>query len=230
MVSLESAVIARFEHHGEKFEILVDPNLAYLFKTGRKQDMNNILAVEEVFSDAKKGERPGSEAVKKAFGTTDVYEVAKIILAKGEIQLTTEQRRKMLEEKTKKIIAILARECIDPRTNAPHPPQRIERAFEEARVHIDAFKDAEAQIKDVVDALRMILPMKFEKARIAVKIPPEFAPKAYGVLKEFSIQKEEWQGNGSLIAVVEMPAGMQAEFYDKINKVTSGKAETKLLK
>ena len=180
-------MIARFEHHGEKFEILVDPDLAYLFKTGKKQDMSNILVVEDIFSDARKGERPGSEAVKKAFGTTDVYEVAKLILTRGEIQLTTEQRRKMLEEKTKRIVAILARECIDPRTNAPHPPQRIERALEESKVHIDAFKDAEAQIKEVVDGLRLILPMKFEKVRIAVRIAAEHAPKVYGTLKEFSV-------------------------------------------
>lgn len=223
-------MIARFEHHGEKFEILVDPDLAYLFKTGKKQDMSNILAVEEVFTDARKGERPGSEAVKKAFGTNDIYEVAKLILTRGEIQLTTEQRRKMLDEKTKKIVAILARECIDPRTNAPHPPQRIERALEESKVHIDAFKDAEAQIKEVVDGLRLILPMKFEKVRIAVRIAAEHAPKVYGTLKEFTIQKEEWQKDGSLIAIVEMPAGMQGEFYDKINKLTSGKVETKILK
>ncbi|MEW6328972.1 MAG: ribosome assembly factor SBDS [Candidatus Micrarchaeota archaeon] len=210
MVSLDNAIIAHLDSHGERFEILVDPDLAYMYKTGRKSDLLNILAVEEVFKNARKGERHTAEAVRKAFGTNDVTQIAETILKKGEIQLTTEQRKKMLEEKTKKVVAILARECIDPRTGAPHPPQRIEKALEEAKVHIDAGKDAEAQIEEVLKALRLVLPLKFEKARIAVRIPAEFAPKSYGTLKEFNIQKEEWQKNGDLIVLVEMPAGLQA--------------------
>lgn len=230
MVSLDKAIIARLETHGEKFEILVDPDLAYLFKTGSKKDILNMLAVEEIFTDARKADRPTAESLKKAFGTTDIMKIAEVIIRKGDVQLTTEQRKKMVEEKRRKIVAILARECVDPRTGAPHPPQRIEKAMEESRVHIDPFKDAETQLNEVVDALRPILPMKFEKVKIAVRVPAEYAPRAFGVLKEYSIQKEEWQSNGNLIVVVEMPAGLQGEFYDKINKITAGSVETKILK
>jgi len=230
MVSLDKAIIARLETHGEKFEILVDPDLAYLFKSGSKKDIINMLVVEEIFTDARKVERPTSEVLRKVFATTDVMQIAETILRKGEVQLTTEQKKKMMEEKRKKIVAILARECIDPRTGAPHPPQRIEKAMEESRIHVDPFKDAEAQLNEVVGALRPILPMKFEKVRIAVRVSAEHAPRAYGTLKEYSIQREEWQSNGSLIVVVEMPAGLQGEFYDKINKITSGSVETKIVK
>jgi len=230
MVSLDKAITARLETHGEKFEILVDPDLAYLFKTGSKKDTLNLLVVEEIFTDARKAERPTAESLKKAFGTTEVMKIAEVIIRKGDVQLTTGQRKTMAEEKRRKIVAILARECIDPRTGAPHPPQRIEKAMEESRVHIDPFKDAEMQLNEVVDALRPILPMKFEKVKIAVRVPAEYAPRAFGTLKEYNIQKEEWQSNGNLIVVVEMPAGLQGEFYDKINKITSGSVETKILK
>jgi len=230
MTTLEKSIIAHLDSHGERFELLVDPELAHMYRQGRKSDLANVLVAEEVFKDARKGERHRSETLMKVFKTTDINEIAKKILSEGEIQLTTEQRRRMLEEKTKKIVAILARECIDPRTGAPHPPQRIEKAMEEARVHIDAFKDAEAQVDGVVSALRALLPMKFEKVRIAVKIPAEFAPKAYGMLKEFNMQKDEWQSDGSLIAVVEIPAGMQPSFFDRVNKVTGGHVESRILK
>lgn len=230
MVSLDKAITARLEMRGEKFEILVDPDLAYLFKTGKKNDLTNMLAVEEIFTDARKGERPPSEVLKKAFGTTDVMRIAEVILRKGEVQLTTEQRKRMVEEKRKRIVAILARECVDPRTGAPHPPQRIEKAMEESRVHIDPFKDAEAQLDEVLNSLRVILPIKFERVKIAVRIPAEYAPRAYGVLKEYNMQNEEWQPNGSLIAVVEMPAGIQGEFYERINRLTGGNVETKIIK
>ncbi|MEM4389922.1 MAG: ribosome assembly factor SBDS [Candidatus Micrarchaeia archaeon] len=230
MTTLEGAVVAHIEHHGKRFELLVDPNLAFLYRTGRKPDLTNVLVAEEVFENARKGERHKAEEVKKAFGTTDIYKIAEVILKKGELQLTTEQRREMLEEKRKKIVAILARECIDPRTGAPHPPHRIEKAMEEARVRIDPFKDAEAQVEEVLKALRLVLPLRFEKTRIAVKVPAEFAQKAYGMLKAYGLQKEEWQPSGDLIALLEMPAGVQGEFYDRINKLTGGRAETKVVK
>lgn len=230
MVSLDKAVVARYDAEGHHFEIFVDPDMAYLYKTGQKQDLNNILVVEEVFENARKGERHTEQAIKKAFQTTDIMKIAEVILRKGEVPLTTEQRKRLLEEKTKKIIAVLARECVDPRTGAPHPPQRIEKAMGEAKVHIDPFKSADAQIDEVLKSLRLILPLKFEKVRIAVRISAEHAQKAYGTLKEFHVTQEEWQSNGSLIAVVEMPAGMQGDFYNRINKMTGGSVETKILK
>ena len=229
MSSLENAIIAHLDSHGERFELLVDPDLAYLYKTGRKPDLVNVLVVKDVFKDARKGDRHKNEVLQKIFKTTDVYEIAKQIFERGEIQLTTEQRRKMLEEKRKQIVALIAREAIDPRTKAPHPPQRIEKAMDEAKVHVDAFKDAEAQVEGVVSAIRPLLPLKFEKLRIAVRIPPEFAPRAYGTLKEFNMQRDEWQKDGSLIAVVEISAGMQSGFYDRMNKLTGGRVETKVL-
>jgi len=230
MVSLDKAVVVKFDFCGERFELFVDPDAAYLYKTGQKKDLLNMLVVEEVFKDARKGERHTEQELKKAFQTTDVMKIAEIMLAKGEVPLTTEQKKRLLEEKTKKIVAILARECVDPRTGAPHPPQRIEKAMEEAKVHIDAFKSADAQIDEVLKSLRLLLPLKFEKVKIAVRVPAEHAPRAFGILKEFHVTQEEWQNNGSLIAVVEMPAGMQSDFYNRINKATGGTVETRIVK
>jgi len=230
MASLDKSVTAHMNVRGERFEIVVDPNLALDFRLGKKKDINNILVVEDIFKDAGKGDRWKSDALKKAFGTEDVFEIAKKILLEGEVPITTEQKHNMLEEKRKKIIAIIARECVDPRTGAPHPPQRIERAMEEARIRVDPMKPAEAQIDDIISPLRVILPLKFEKASLAVKIPADLSQKCYGALKEYNIQKEEWASDGSLIAMIEIPAGLQPEFFDRINRLTAGRAQVKDLK
>jgi ribosome maturation protein SDO1 len=230
MVSLDNAIVARYEFMGDKFELFVDPDLALLYRTGQKKDLANLFVIDEVFKDARKGERHTDTVLRKVFGTTDFNQIAEIILNKGDVPLTTEQRKKLLEEKTKQIITILARECVDPRTGAPHPPQRIEKAMEEAKIHVDAFKNADAQIDGVLKELRLLLPLKFEKVRIAVRITADQAVRAYGTLKEFHIVKEEWQPSGALIAVLEMPAGLQGDFFNRINKATAGQAETKIVK
>jgi len=229
MVSLDKAILATYEREGKRFELYVDPDAAYSYLEGQKKDLKNILVAEEIYEDAKKGERAKAADVQKMFGTTDIMAVLEYILKHGEVQLTTEQRRKKLEEKRKQILAILLRESMDPRTNTPHTPTRLENAFEEARITVDPFKDAREQLPDVIKKLRPLIPLKFEKVRIAVKIPAAFAHRAYGTLKGWGMKQEEWAKNGDLICVVEIFGGEQGDFYDKLNKMTAGQVETRVV-
>ncbi len=231
MVKLEDAVIARYEHSGHRFEILVDPKIIDDVKSGKVENVIDYMVIDEIFKDAHKGDRASEELIKEVFGTTDVNEVAKEIIKKGQVQLTTEQRRKMLEEKKRRIIAEIARNAINPQTGAPHPPHRIELAMEEAKVHIDPFKSVEEQVPVVLKALRPIIPIRFEKVKIAIKVSGDMYGKIYGELsKSGTILQEEWQKDGSWIGVVEIPAGMQGEFLDMLNKKTHGNVQTKILR
>ena len=148
----------------------------------------------------------------------------------GELQLTTDQRRQLVEEKRRQIISIIARNCIDPRTGAPHPPLRIEQALEQIRLSIDPYKSAEEQAKTVIEELRPILPLKTDQMRISVKVFPEYAARAYNAFKSFgTVSREEWQTDGSLVAVIEMPAGLYGSFIDRVGRLTQGTIQAKVL-
>jgi ribosome maturation protein SDO1 len=229
MTTLDRAIIASYEKGGKRFELYVDPDAAYAYLDHRKTDLKNMLVAEEIYSDAKKAEKAKPADIEKVFGTTDVMKVLEFIMHNGEVQLTTEERKRKIEEKRKQVVAILLREAIDPRTKAPHTQIRIEQAMEQARIHLEPFKDAREQLDEVVKALRPLLPMKFEKVKIAVKVPAQFAHKCYGTLKNYGIEREQWLNSGDLIVVVEIFGGMQGEFYDKLNKMTAGQVETKVL-
>ena len=194
-------------------------------------EVEQILAVEDIFKDAKKGDKASEEAMMKAFETTDPLEAARIIIKKGQVQLTAQQRREMQEEKRKKIVATITREAINPQTKLPHPARRIEIAMEEAKIHVDPFKSVDEQVKIVLKAIRTKIPIRLEKVRVAIKIPGDYTGKAYNVIPEFGeTKREEWQQDGSWIAVVEIPGGMQDIFYQKLNELTHGQVETKLIK
>jgi ribosome maturation protein SDO1 len=231
MVALDKAVIARLKTHGKNFEVLVDPDGALSFKKGETVSIENILAVEDVFEDAGRGDRPAEEDIVSAFGTKDPLSIAAKIIKEGELQLTTEQRRRMQEEKRKQVISMIAQNAINPQTKMPHPSGRIEQAMVEAGVHIDPLKSVDELVQITMKAIRPIIPIRFEEVKIAVKISPEFAAKAYGSIANFgNITKEEWQNDGSWIGIVTIPAGLQEDFYNLVNRLTRGSAETKLLK
>lgn len=221
---------ARLSKGPDHFEILVKPEPALDYKQGKQVALSQVLLIEEIYSDSGKGTRASTEKMQKHFGSTDALKVAEEIMKSGELQLTTEQRRKLVEDKRKQIISIISRNAIDPRTGAPHPPLRIEQAMEQIRLSIDPFKGAEEQAKLIIDELRPIIPLKMEQMRIAVKVFPEFAARAYNALKSYgNVSREEWQPDGSLVAVVEMPAGMYGSFIDRVGKVTQGTIQTKVL-
>jgi ribosome maturation protein SDO1 len=217
--------VIRLNLDGNKFELLVKPDPALEYKLGKRTDLSSVLISDEIYSDANKGSRVGVEKLVKYFNTSDPTEISKQILSRGELSLTTEQRRKMVEEKRKQIIQYINKNFVDPKTHIPHPLTRIESALDQARLIIDPFKRPEEQIKTILDSLRKILPLKSESVRLTITIPPQFSAQSYSVLKTAgNFNGEQWLSDGSLKVIIEINAGMKGVILDRIGSVTKGSA------
>jgi ribosome maturation protein SDO1 len=221
--------VARIKKAGENFELDINPDKAMEYKSGKDVDIKDVLNSENIFTDVKKGIRASETRIMDLFGTNDNIKVAEIIIRQGEIQLTEEYRDRQREEKRKSIVTLIARNAVDPRSGYPHPPDRISRAMDEAKVKIDYYKKAEDQVRDIVKQMQVVLPIKFENAVIELRIPAVHAVRAYSVLKNFGeIASEEWLSDASLSAKIRMPAGMQQQFFDALNKIAHGEVESKI--
>lgn len=228
MVSLDDAVLARMEKGGKRYEVLVDPTMVEAFKDAPESiEINDFLAMDEVFHDARGGERPTEEAIEKTFGTQDIVAITTIILEKGSIQLTTAQRKQMVENMRQQIIHHIHSQAVDPKTKSPHPKTRLELALEESRYSVDPFKRLEEQVKDAIAKLKPLIPLSFESVRLAFKVPGS----AYGSVSQLlrSYQKKEgWLEDGSWACVIECPAGMKGELIGQVMRRSSD-AEVKEL-
>lgn len=230
MIDINKAIIARLRKGGENFEVLVDCENAIKFRSG-KIGIEEALASDFIYKDSKKGEKASEIEMKKIFETSDKKKIAEIIVKSGEIHVTAEHKAKLREEKKKRLVELIHRNAIDSKTGLPHPPRRIEAAMEEARVNIDGFKSAEAQLEDILDKIRTVLPIKFVKKEIEVIIPARYTGNAYNIVRQFGeILKEDWRNDGSLIMNVEIPGGLQEEFFDKLNGLTHGEVESRIIK
>jgi ribosome maturation protein SDO1 len=228
---MDKVTVVRLSVEGEKFEIIVKPDPALEFKLGKRKEVSGVLVSDEVYSDSNKGTRASTEKLMKAFKTTDSNSIATIILQKGDLNLTTDQRRKMVTEKRKQIVDFIAKSFVDPRSHLPHPPLRIEQAMEDARVSIDPFRNTDEQIKEIIEQLRSIIPLKSENMLLEVVVPAQFAAQSYSVLKSFgSLKKEEWQSNGSLKVILDIPAAARANVIDRLGSVTKGTASVEVVK
>ncbi|MCE4614880.1 MAG: ribosome assembly factor SBDS [Desulfurococcales archaeon] len=222
-------VIAKIDIGSNRFEILVNPDLAFKYKSGEQVDFDDLLMSDIVYKDARKGFKASSESVRKVFGTEDMKKIADTILRQGELQLTSAQRKQLLEARKRQIINYIVKNAVDPKTKLPIPTKRIENLFEELRISIDLNKSAEAQAIDAVKRIARVIPIKLARALVRAVIPPEFSGRAYNELSRLGeLKKTEWKSDGSLVAEIEIPAGAQNDIINAINKLTKGRGQIQI--
>ncbi|MEK6827112.1 MAG: ribosome assembly factor SBDS [Nanoarchaeota archaeon] len=217
---------ARIKQKGEPFEIFVEMEDALKFKKGQ------IASIESedgrVYKDIKKGDVASVRDLEDAFGTSDPWEIAKKIVKDGEVLVTQDYRDEERENKIKQVVDFLSRNTINPQTGNPHTPQRIESALNEARVNIKN-TPIDSQIKEIMEQLSKILPIRVEVKKIKVTIPAIYTGKVYNLINLYK-ETENWMNDGSLEVVVSVPAGMIMDFYDKLNSATHGATVTEEIK
>jgi len=222
--------VARLKRGGHVFEVVIDADKAISYKEGVLKDISEVFKYEKVFVNAQKGQLAPEGLFKDIFNTDNIFEICRIIVDEGKIHITAEKRKREIERKKKKIISLLQRNGVDPRTDLPHPISRIESAIEESKVSFDEFKPVEVQAKEILKKIQAILPIKFEKKEIEVHIMPKYAHNVYRYMKNTStVTRVNWGPDQSLSAVVEIPGGLEEEFYDNLNSMSHGTVETRLI-
>jgi len=213
---------------GNVFEILVEPDPAKKAKLeGDSFDMPRLMFVQEIFTDADKGKRASPSQIDAEFGTKQVMEAAQEIFEKGDMQLTTDQKAEIREDKYKQVVNMIARRVQNPKTGNPHPPQRVENALEEAGFNADAFEPVEDQFQNAIDMIRPIIPVSLDEKTVVLQIPNDESGKAYDKIQsQAEVEKEEW-GNEYFYAKITLPAGVFSELLEELQEMTSGKTQVK---
>jgi ribosome maturation protein SDO1 len=226
---MDTSDAIKVQYRGDKqFEILVEPDLAKEAKLeGKDHEIQRMLFVQEIFTDAGEGERASTEEIEKEFGTKQIMEAAEEIFEKGDMQLTTEQKAEMREEKWKQLVNMISRRVQNPKTGNPHPPDRVENALEEAGFNVNWDSNLEDKFEVAIDELRPIIPVSLDEKTVAIRIPNDKAGKAYDKLQQAAeIEEEQW-GNDYFTARVTLPAGVLSELIDELQDMTSGQTEMK---
>ena len=229
-LDLDAVVVGLKKGH-VRFELFVDPNLAFDYRRGNEVRIEDILKSYEIYEDARRGEKATEILVEDAFGTLDVFDIAPEIIKHGEFKLTHEQRVQLTEEKTNAIINDISKRAMNPQTGHPHPPDRIRQAMEEAKVVVDPFISVEEQIPKVVKALLVIIPISFESIKVKISLPATYAGKGYNMVANAGVIKSDtWEPDGSWSGLIEIPASKRQELFDELNKLTKGQIRLEVIR
>lgn len=220
-------VVEAKKHIGNKtFEISVDFEEAMKVKTG-EGDIAVALNSNGIYYNVKEGTVASNLDLKNAFGTTNLHEVAEKIIKEGELQKPQEFRDAEKGRKIKQIVDLILKNAAD-QHGRPYTEERIKRGIQEIHYHFDN-RPAEQQMLDVVEKLKPIIPISIQVKKIKLIIPAQYTGKVYGILQDYK-DNEEWLPNGDLEVTIHIPAGMQLDFYDKLNEITHGAIRSEEIK
>ncbi|QRW18977.1 shwachman-bodian-diamond syndrome protein [Rhizoctonia solani] len=159
-IKLTNVSIVRLKKGGKRFEIACYKNKVQEWRNGVETDLDEVLQINNVFTN-----------VSKAFGKTDVSEIVKEILKKGELQVGDKERAHESSQLWKEIATQVAEKCVDPTTQKPYPVGIIEKAMTEAGFSVKTGKNAKAQVSSrMYQALASQFDSSYQRARMRVRI------------------------------------------------------------
>ena len=218
---------ARITKKGKHYEILVDLDEALKIRKDEGGSIGVAVLTDAVFHNIKSGEHASGEDLKKAFGSDDFETVCEKIIKSGDVVLPSDYIKGEREQKYKQVVDFLVKNAVSP-SGSPYTEDRIMQVLKEAGVNVKN-KPIESQISDILPAIQKLIPIKVEVKKLKITIPAQHTGKAYGIIGTYK-ESEEWLGNGDLVVILNVPAGLVMDFYDKLNGVTHGSALSEELK
>lgn len=159
-IRLTNVAVVRMKKGGKRFEIACYKNKVMSWRAGAEKDLDEVLQTHSVFVNVSKGQVAKKDDLTKAFGTDDLTEICKQILAKGELQVSDKERQTQLETMFRDIATIVAEKCVNPETKRPYTALEVIRQLKETM-----------EIQRAHMRLRLMLPAK-EAKRLKEKLKP----------------------------------------------------------
>eukprot|EP00741_Cyanophora_paradoxa_P023860 tig00021680_g23047.t1 len=191
------------KHH--QFTIVCKPGMALKYKDG-KLGFGNLLVSDAVYKNYQKGETYTDEELKGAFGTSNLEEVAKQILEKGELKLSAAEQKEKIEKVKKEIISHLHKHFLDVRSNAPLPERRLEEAFEQLKIKVDPDTPFREQLTQVVKAINPTMAIAERKIEGTLVVPSKFVSQAKTIVaKHAAVGASEFSEAGLTMELSVLP-------------------------
>lgn len=222
--------VVRIKKGGKRFEIACYKNKVISWREGIEKDIDEVLQSHTIFLNVSKGEVAKKADLIKCFEKDDQTEVCKLILAKGDLQVSDKERQAQQEAQFKEIATTISEKCVNPETKRPYPVSIIEKAMKECHVSIKPNKGSKAQALETIGKLQETLPIQRAQMRMRVTIPVKFSGKFYKSLKKLGLKGEsEEKDQADLRMVLLVDPGMFGELEGMVREDTQGAGNTELL-
>ena len=174
-VQLTNVAVVRFTFKKKKkklrFEIACYKNKVMNFREGVETAMDEVLQIDTIFTNVQRGIAANNADLLTAFGTTDLMEICHMILAKGDLQISSGERKVQMETMFREVATIISEKCVDPSSDRPYTLNVVERAMKQAHIAVDPSQSAKKQALESIAKLGEFLPIRRAWMAVRVTVP-----------------------------------------------------------
>mmetsp|Transcript_20378 Transcript_20378/g.23626 ORF Transcript_20378/g.23626 Transcript_20378/m.23626 type:complete len:444 (+) Transcript_20378:96-1427(+) len=176
-VRLTNVAVVRMSRHGKRFEVACYRNKILNYRQKIETDLSEVLQTDRVFTNVSKGLFAPSKDLLKAFDSTDQEAICRIILDKGQIQVSDMERSATLENTAREVANMVATKCVHPLSNRPYTVHQIRDAMKQAEFSVQptSSRSVKRQFLDCVRAIqeKNVLDIERAKMELAIVFPLE---------------------------------------------------------
>jgi len=216
--------LVRYQQGKQKFEVLTKPGSVLKFRAG-KLGWDKVLMADAIFSNLSRGDTASGKDLEDVFGTTDIDACCKLIVEKGEVQLSAQERKEELDAKKNEVIQFIFKNFMDPKTKLPHPPDRIENCMKECHIKIDPKREAKKQAEDAVKSMAGKLTFTKQVSLIAhLFIKHSYLGQCNNVIHSSGhVMDQDWKSRpDGCVFVLELSKADLDRLTDALRKPTNG--------
>jgi len=191
---LTNVAVVRIKKTGKRFEIACYKNKVVNWRNKTEKNLDEVLQSETVFTNVSKGQVAKRDDLTAAFGTDNQLEICKLILEKGDLQVSDKERAVGLETGFKEVANMIGDMCVNPDTKRPYSSAVIEKALKDSHFSMKANRSTKQHALDAIPKLQESMKIERAKMRIRVAIPAKEAKPLHNRVKGLfeSVEVEDW--------------------------------------
>jgi len=231
---LTNIAVVKMKKCGKRFELACYKNKVQDWRDGIEKDIDEVLQSDTVFVNVSKGEVAKKADLVKCFEEVkgDQKEVCRIILAKGDLQVSEKERQAQQDAMFKDIATVISDKCVNPESKRPYPVSMIEKAMRECHVAVKPNKSSKQQALETIAKLKASLPIERAQMRMKVVTPVKYSNKMRKQLKQLgaavTVEAEE-KVEDSMELILLVDPGQYRAIDDLVRGETQGGGSLELL-
>ena len=185
----------KFKHGKDKFELMLKPN-AYGDYMNNKLKLSDILLSDEIYESIKEGKKGSKNSLKEKLSISTDKELFDHMIRNGEYNMSSLERKTLVEDKKKQICNYFHSNFIDTRIGAPPSLQILADTIKSLGLKIDPFKNIRAQADSLLSKLEKEISLKKCDLYFELKAEVKHYGKMLKVLHKYGeINKEDFEGS-----------------------------------
>lgn len=195
-VRLTNVCVVRMKKKGKRFEIACYKNKVVNWRNKVEKDIDEVLQTHSIFTNVSRGVLANQKDLMSVFGTTVDESICRVILEKGDLQVSERERQVDSESRLKEIATIIADKCICTDTQRPFPVDIIEQSLKDVHFSLKPNRSSKQQAIDVIPTLKTVIAIERAQMRLFVQLPKKEAKQVMTKLTpHFAVvEEDEWNG------------------------------------